>query len=351
MGEEEHRALEIWREGVNARGGLLGRPVEFKVYDDQSDPTTAAKLYERLIVEDKVDLIFSSFGSPIVYAASAVSEKYKFPLVAGGASAQNIWQRGFRYVFQIYPQPEAQIIGLVQLAKSHGVKTAAVVSEDTNFTKELAQIFLKLAKEQGLNVSFYEEYGKNPSDLSSLVLKMKASRPDMIFGATYLPESVLLVRQSKELDFNPKMYAFTVGPALDDFVQNLGKDAELVVGTTFWEATTKTPGTAEFVARYREKYKSTPPYQAAAGFSGMQVLEAAVNKAGSLDREKVRDALSEITVQTIFGPYKVDKEGAQTANQTYVFQIQNGVRKVVAPEGPAKEADLIFPKPEWRARK
>lgn len=350
MGDEEHRALELWRDDVNKRGGLLGHPVEFKIYDDQSDPTTSAKLYERLIVEDKVDLLFSSFGSPIVFAASAVSEKYKIPMVAGGASAQNIWQRGFRYIFQIFPQPEGQLIDLIDLAKTKGVKTAAVVSEDTNFTKELADIFRKLAKEQDVNVVYYEEYGKNPSDLSSLVLKTKAANPDMIFGATYLPESVLLMKESKELDFNPKMYSFTVGPALDDFVTNLGKDAELVTGTTFWEATSNNPGSRDFVSQYMAKYKSTPPYQAAAGYSGMQVLEAAIKKAGSLDHEKIRDALASVEVQTIFGPYKVDQNGAQVAAHAYVFQIQDGHRKIVWP-AKIKEADFVFPTPPWSERK
>jgi branched-chain amino acid transport system substrate-binding protein len=247
LGEELNRGLEIWREDVNARGGLLGRPVEFKLYDDQSDPTTSAKLYERLIVQDKVDLLFSAFASPVVFAASAVTEKYKFPMVAAGASAQNIWERGFRYIFQIYPQPAAQLVGLLEVAQGAGLKTLAVATEDSNYTKELAQILVKMAKEKGVNVVFYEEYGKNPSDVSSLVLKAKAARPDLFFGATYLPESVLFVRTARELNFNPKLYGFTIGPALDDFVPNHGKDAELINSTTFWEINSTRAGSAEFM--------------------------------------------------------------------------------------------------------
>lgn len=350
MGEELDRGLRIWQEEVNARGGLLGRKVEFKVYDDQSDPTTSAKLYERLIVQDKVDLLFSAFASPIVFAASAVTEKYKMPMVAAGASAQNIWERGFKYIFQIFPQPDGQVRGILDIAKRVGVKTVAVATEDTIFTKELAQIFVKIAKEEGFDVVFYEEYGKNPSDLSPLVLKMKARRPDLFFGATYLPESVLFMKHAKELDFNPKIYSFTVGPALDDFVQTLGKDAELVTGTSLWESTSRNPGSAEFVAKYREKYKTTPPYQTASSYSGMQILEAAVKKVGSFDREKLRDALATIEVSTVFGPYKVNELGAQLAKRAYVFQIQGGQRKVIFPDE-IKETDFTYPMPPWTARK
>jgi branched-chain amino acid transport system substrate-binding protein len=350
LGEELNRGLQIWRDDVNARGGLLGHPVEFKVYDDQSDPTTSAKLYEKLIVQDKVDLLFSAFASPVVFAASAVTEKYKFPMVAAGASAQNIWERGFRYIFQIYPQPEGQVDGLLEVAKSHGLKSIAVATEDSNYTKELAQIVVKMAKEKGMNVVFYEEYGKNPSDLSSLVIKMKAAKPDVFFGATYLPESVLFVRTARELNFNPKLYAFTIGPALDDFVENLKKDADLMTGTTFWEINSTTPGSAEFVKKYQARHQTNPPYQAAASYSGMQILEAAAKKAGSLDREKVRDALAAVDVQTIFGPYKVDEKGAQLAKHAYVLQIQDGKRRLVWPDD-VKDADLIFPTPDWSARK
>lgn len=350
LGEELNRGLQIWRADVNARGGLLGHPVEFKVYDDQSDPTTSAKLYEKLIVQDKVDLLFSAFASPVVFAASAITEKYKFPMVAAGASAQNIWERGFRYIFQIYPQPAAQVVGLLDVAQAAGLKSIAVATEDSNYTKELAQIVVKMAKERGFNVVFYEEYGKNPADLSPLVLKMKAAKPDLFFGGTYLPESVLFVRTARELNFNPKIYSFTIGPALDDFVDSLKKDAELITGTTFWEINSQRPGSREFVQKYQAQYKSDPPYQAAASYSGMQILEAAVNKAGTLDREKVRDALATIEVEAIFGPYKVDEKGAQLANQAFVLQIQDGKRRLVWPKE-GKDADLIFPTPEWSARK
>jgi len=349
MGEEEKRGIGMWAEELNARGGLLGRSIEIKIYDDQSDPSTSAKLYERLIVRDKVDLLFSAFASSVVFAGSSVTEKHKFPMVAQGASAQKIWQRGYRYIFQIFPQPEGQLVGLIAVAKKAGVKTIAVATEDTTYTKELAEIFVKMAKQQGYDVVFYEEYGKKPTDLSPLILKMKAKKPDMIFGATYLPESVLLMRHAKELNFNPKLYAFTIGPALDDFVTSLGTDAELVTGTSLWESTSLNPGSKEFVKKYKKKYNSTPPYQTAAAYGGMQILEAAVKMAGSLDREKIRDALQKVEMMTIFGGYKVNEKGAQIGRHAYVFQIQDGKRKVIWPEN-VKEADLITPMPKWGDR-
>lgn len=346
MGEETGRAFEIWKEEVNARGGILGRPVEFKVYDDQSDPTTSAKLYERLVVQDKVDMVYSPYASSIAFAASAVTEKYKVPMVAQGASAQTIWERGFKYVFQIYPKPEGQLIGMLEVAKKVGIKSVAIATEDTTFPKELALIFQKLAKERGVDVVFYEEYGKSPPDLSPLVLKMKAKNPDMLFGSAYLPEGVLMMRHAKDLNFNPKLYGFTIGPALDDWMKTLGNDGDLVTGTTFWEASSRNPGSREFVEKYQKRYKDLPPYQTAAAYAGMQILEAAVKKAGTIDNEKIRDALQSLEMTTIFGPYKVDAKGSQDAKQAYVFQVQKGARKVIWPDN-VKEADLIFPMPAW----
>jgi len=240
-------------------------------------------------------------------------------------------------------------VGLLAVAKKAGLKTIAVATEDSTYTKELAEIFVKMAKKDGFDVVFYEEYGKKPTDLSPLILKMKAKKPDMIFGATYLPESVLLMRHAKELNFNPKLYAFTIGPALDDFVDILGTDAELVTGTSLWESTSLNPGSKEFVKKYKKKYNSTPPYQTAAAYGGMQILEAAVKMAGSLDREKIRDALQKVEMMTIFGGYKVNEKGAQIGRHAYVFQIRDGKRKVIWPEN-VKEADLKAPTPHWSNR-
>jgi branched-chain amino acid transport system substrate-binding protein len=350
MGEETGRAFDIWKEEVNARGGLVGRPVEIKVYDDQSDPTTSAKLYERLVVQDKVELVFSPYASSIAEAASAVTEKYKVPMVAQGASAQRIWERGFKYIFQIYPKPEGQLIGMLDVAKKANIKSIGIATEDTAFPKELALIFQKLAKERGFDVVFYEEYGKSPADLSPLILKMKAKNPDLIFGSAYLPECVLIMRHAKELNFNPKLYAFTIGPALDDWPKTLGNDGDLVTGVSLWESTSRNPGAQEFVAKYKARYKDLPPYQTAAAYAGMQLVEAAVKKVGSFDKEKLRDALQNLEMNTIFGPYKVDAKGSQEAKRAYVFQVQKGARKVVWPDD-SKEAELIFPTPPWGQRR
>lgn len=349
-GEELKRGYELWQKDVNARGGLLGRQVEFKIYDDQSDPTTGVKLYERLVTADKVDLVMGPYSSPVTYAASTVTEKYRYPMVAAGASAQNIWQRGYKYIFQLYPQPPGLLRGMFEIAKQVGAKSIAVVTEDTAFSKELAQVAVKMAKEYGLNVVFYEEYGKGPADLSPQLLKAKAERPDILFGATYLPESVLITRQSKELDVNPKLYVFSIGPALPDYVENLGKDAEYALAMTNWEPVVKRPGSQEFAEKYRSAYGKLPGLHTAAGYSGGQILEAAVKKAGSLDHDKIRDALVTLEMETIWGPYKVDEKGQQLTKDAYFIQIQKGKREIVWPRAEAT-AQLIFPTPPWDKRR
>lgn len=350
LGEELRRGYGLWQKDVNARGGLLGRPVELKTYDDQSDPTTGAKLYEKLITQDKVDLIIGPFTSAVGFAASTVTEKYEYPMVAAGSSARGLWQRGFKYLFQIYPMPEGQLIGLIDIAKKNGIKTVAVLAEDMIYSKEQAAVAMQLWKDAGLSVVFYEEYGKGPADLSPVLLKVRARKPDMLFVSCVLSESILITRQSKELDINPKLFVFSIGPNFPDYVQSLGKDAEFAAGLTEWEATVKIPGVREFADRFQKAYGQPPAYQAVGGYVGLQVLEAAVSKVGSLDRKKIRDALATIEVQTMWGPYRVDEKGQQTAKVGYIIQIQNGKKEIVWPEKGAT-ANLIFPTPEWGKRR
>ncbi len=346
-GVEQGNGYKIWLDEVNGRGGLLGRPVELVVYDDKSDPATGAKLYEKLITVDKADLIIGPYSSPVTFAASAVTEKYGFPMLAVGASARNIWERGFRYVFQTATQSEYYMVGAVEIAAKHGGKSMVVVAENTLFTKECADGAREHAKKVGIQTLHYEEYSRGAADFAPLILKTKQLRPDLFVGCTYLPEAVLLTRQMKDLDFAPKAVGFSVGPALPDYSKNLERDAEAVFGSSQWEPGVRFPGSQEFVQKYKLKHGLEPAYHAAQGYMGGLVLERAVREANALDREKIRDFLSRLDTTTMYGRYKVNEKGLQVGKPAFLIQIQGGRRVIVWPEE-ASEAKYVYPFPGWK---
>jgi branched-chain amino acid transport system substrate-binding protein len=200
-----------------------------------------------------------------------------------------------------------------------------------------------------MEIVFEEEYGKASTDFSSMIIRMKAKKPDIVVGGSYLPDSTAFIRQAKENRLYAPIFAFAVGPALPDFGKNLGADADGVMGNSQWEDDLKLPGVTEFVAKYKAKYGHIPPYHAGGGYGTGQVLEAAVKKAGSVDPAKVRKALHELDIVTTFGRYKVDATGKQIGKPGYSIQWQHGVRELVLPADVAT-AKIEYPFKDWAKR-
>ncbi len=350
IGQYQLEAYQLWAEQINARGGLLGRPVEMVILDDQSDPTVGAKLYEKLINEDKVDLVLGPNSSAVTQAVSTVTEKYKYPMLSAGASASDIWKRNYKYVFGVYSTAETYFHGLIDFAKKNGLTTIAIINEDTVFPKATAAGTAEYAKKEGFRIVFQQQYPNKVTDLSPLITKLKASKPDVLVGGSYQPDAVLITRQAKELDFNVKMLAFSVGAAMPEFGEGLGKDADFIYGPSMWEPSLKTKGNSEFEASYKKKWNRDPDFHSATGFAGGQILEAAVLKAKSLDREKIRESLSTLETDTVLpGKYKVDDTGAQLSHVPVVIQWQGKDKPVIGPDAMAN-AKAKFPMPEWKSR-
>src|SRR5713226_336151 len=211
---------------INEKGGLLGRKLEFVVYDDRSDSPTAIKLYEKLITEDKVELVMGPYSSPITKAAATVSEKYKKLMMASLAAETAICEQVYKYLFMTISPAEVYMEGVVELAAERGLKTIAVIHEDTSFAKAAAQGTVDLAKKRGMQVVMLEAYPKGMTDFSGLLIRMKSLNPAVIAAGSYFDDAVATTRQMKELDVNPKMYGVTVGGDVPDFGKQLSKTAE-----------------------------------------------------------------------------------------------------------------------------
>jgi branched-chain amino acid transport system substrate-binding protein len=349
-GTYQKQGYDVCIDELNAKGGILGRKVELVIYDDQSTPATAVRLYEKLITEDKVDAVMGPYSSAVSEAVANVTEKYKKVMVAPLAATTSIFKKGRRYIFMVITPAENYLDGLIDMAAKRGLKTVAIIHEDTLFPKASAAGTVEAAKKKGMQVVLQEAYPKGNTDFSALLVKIKAANPDVIAAGTYFDDAVAITRQMKELNVNPKMFGLTVGGDLPEFYDLLKQNADYVYGSTQWDESLPYPGQKEFLAAYKAKFKGQEPsYHTAAGYAGCLIYAEAVKKAGTLDADKVRDQLLKMEIKTAFGDYKVEPDGFQIAHKMVMLQWQDGKRIVVWPDDLAN-GKMRYPTPEWGKR-
>jgi branched-chain amino acid transport system substrate-binding protein len=340
----------LWEKHVNEDGGILGRPVELLIYDDQSDPTTTARLYEKLITEDKVDVLLAPWSDDMTMPATTVAERYGKPIVTGGATLDAIWGRGYKYVNGLLPS-SYDYVGVAIRLVAPMIESVAVANGDLTYTSGFGDAAVTNIEELGLKLAAQETYAADTTDFTAVLTKIRATNPDMLVGGTGGEDSVQLIRQSKEVGLNAKAYYFTISPVDPEFVRVLGKDSEYVLGTSEWEPTfTHLPGFQRFYDAYMDEYGEEPVEDVATAYGVCQVLQTAVEEVGELDDAKIGEALRNLETVTVFGTYNVDSQtGAQKGKELFVIQIQNGKRVVVWPEEDA-DGELIFPAPPWNRR-
>jgi len=333
---------------VNEKGGILGRKIEFLIFDDKSDDKTAPSLYEKLIVEDKVDAVMGPYGSPLTEAVAPVTEKHRKVMLTPLASTTSIWEQGRRYIFMQLAPSELFLAGLIDIGARNGLKTVALITEDTIFPKSAAKGTIEFAKKKGMDVVVHEEYAKGNKDFSAILAKVKAANPGVLgIASANLSDFIIVARQMKELDINVKMFGNT--SAVAEFQQELGKTAEFAYGTSAWEPSLPYPGVKEFVEAYQKEFTKPPSFHAAGAYAGCQLFMEAARLAGSLDSDTLREQLLKLKTRTIFADYAVDTRGFQTANKGLYVQWQDGKKVVVWPDELAS-AKPRFPTPPWNQR-
>jgi branched-chain amino acid transport system substrate-binding protein len=361
---------DLWAETVNAKGGIKVKgqsyPVHITYYDDESNPTKAAQLVERLATVDKVDLILGGFGSSIVFAASAVAEKYKYPYISGAASANPIFERGFKYVFATLNKTFEEVEAAAKafsLAEPKP-KTAAIIGGDHLFMKLSAEGFKKFAGEMGMDVVHFEIFPLTLQDYNSLLLKVKRTNADVLFVGSLFAQSLRVMRAAKEVDFSPKGLVFSYGPTVPEFVKELGKDADGVVAASEWLPSFpyKDPvfGSAQaFTDTFKKKYGGREPdYVQAAGIAGLVAQQVAIETAGlapplgEKEREALGEQLHKQDVQTLYGRVKFGPDGAIVQKAPIAVQVQGGKFQLVYPReiGGVQATKLAFPLAPWRSR-
>jgi branched-chain amino acid transport system substrate-binding protein len=359
-------AYNFWGDLVNAKGGIEVKgkryPVELIVIDDKSNAAENAKFTEKLITEDKVDLILGGFGSDSVFAGSAVAEKYKYPLISGAASSNKLFERGFRYYFSTLGKATEEVRGCVDIVQilSPKPKSGAIIGSDILFTALACEGYKKYATQNGIQIVLFELFPITLQDYNSMLLKVKQKNPDILFVGSHLMVAMKTIKAMKEIDFTPKMVTFSYGPTVPDFVKSLGKDADYVVAASEWAPNLpyKDPlfGTAiQFNGNYFKKYGRYPDYVEAASAAGAYALQVAIEKLGITppvkeeDRVRLMEELHKQNLMTFYGVVKFGPDGANEAHPPVAVQIQNGKLVNVFPKE-AAEAAPWYPMKPWKER-
>ena len=361
---EGHLTLEgyqLWVKEVNAHGGIkvggTTYQVQLKYYDDGSSPTKSAKLTQQLVASDKVNFLLGPYGTAATLQDEAIAEQYKIPMVEGNGAAKAIFSKGFHYIFGVLsPASEyAKVMLEAALALPNPPKTVAIISANDAFSLEVAAAAKDYAASHNLNVVYYQQYPANSTDLTSVLTALKTSGPggavpDMLLGSGHENEAVTTMKEAKQLHVNAKLYAFTVGPATPDFISALGPTANDVLGSAQWTAQEKYNGTdvfgtpANYTQMYQAEYGHHPSYQSAESTAAGIAFQYAIQNAGSIDPQKIRDALASLDITTFYGEVRFDSTGANTYKPMATIQIQNGTLVTVYPSNVAN-AQLMYPTP------
>ena len=343
-------AYELWREQVNARGGMdvagKKRKVEFVVYDDQSKPDQAVRIYEKLITDDKVDLLLAPWGTPAHIAIAPVLDKYRFPVVGNTAASVNLRKIKPGYIwFPTSAIPDRIGTELAAMLTENKVKSVAILSNVLPFTKEIKTFLEPALKNAGIEVKFSTEYPPDIKDMTSVITQIKQANVDGVLALSYPGDSILYARQAKELGVSGSFQFIAVGPSNPSFSKAVGPAAaEAIVTIAHWSPRPDWKGSEEFRQAYMQKFGEEPDYlDSVLPWISLQILEDAVAKNG-LDREKIRSYISTQTFDTINGKVKFD--GVQNAiTPTAFVQIQQGRLKLVWPKSIAN--GQFVPKTSW----
>jgi branched-chain amino acid transport system substrate-binding protein len=360
-------AMEIWREDVNKKGGLLGRQVEFVYYDDATQPAKVPPIYTKLLNVDKVDLVVSSYGTNEIVPAMPIVMRNKmvFPSLFGLAANEEFKYNRYFQIMPAGPDPKVDWSrGFFERAAQQNPKpkTVAIVAADAEFPINAAAGARKNAQAKGLKIVYDKTYPPATTDYTPIVRAIQATKADIVYVASYPPDSVGMVKAANEVGLKAQMFGGgMVGLQFAAIQKNLGPLLNGVINYDFWvpEPTLDFPGIKSFLARYEEaaKGKGVDPlghYLPPFAYAYMQILGNAVESTKSLDQGKIADYFRKNTHDTVVGKVKFGRNGEWATSRVLMVQFRDvqadnleqfagpGKRVVLYPKA-WKSGDIAFP--------
>jgi branched-chain amino acid transport system substrate-binding protein len=373
-GKQNLLALEIWRDDVNAKGGIMGRPVELVYYDDQSNPNNVPGIYTKLISVDKVDLLVGPYATNMIAPAMPVVMQMNKMTI--GMLGVNV-NRQFNYsrYFSMVPGGDEGTLafsrGWFEIAASQSPKpkTVALIGADAEFGKTACDGARDNAKKGGFDIVYDKSYPPGTSDMVPIVRAIAATNPDLVFACAYPPDTVGIIRAASEIGLSPKMFGGAmIGLLATPIKVQLGPLMNgLVIMESFIPATTLNfPGLKAMLDKYQAKAPSLgidplgygfTPFAYAAG----EVLAQAVEATKSLDHAKLADYIHSHSFSTVAGEIAFGKDGEWTKSRQFFTQFQGVVSNDLAqfrdtthqvilwpPE--YKTGDIIYPYPDAKKK-
>jgi branched-chain amino acid transport system substrate-binding protein len=354
-------AFELWKEDVNAKGGLLGRPVEIVYYDDQSMAAQVPGIYSKLLDVDKVDFVVSSYGTNQIAPAMPVVMQRNLVFMALFGTGVNDTFNYDKY-FQILPNGKetrlAPSLGFLETAMSMNPKpqTIALVAADAEYAQTVIAGARESVKRLGLRVVYDRSYPPSTVDYTPIVRAIQATNPDVVFVASYPPDSVGIVRASNEIGLKPKMFGGgMIGLAFSPIKQQLGPLLNGIVAYDVYqpEPTMNFPGIADFLKRYQARAPAAgvdplgyylPPYS----YAEMQILAQAVNAVGSIDQAKIAAYIHATKFSTIVGDVKFADNGEWEKSRVLFVQYQNVAGNDIEQFRKPGKVVILYP-PEYKS--
>jgi len=355
VGAQVRAGYEMAVEQINAAGGVMvaGKkmPLELVLLDDESDATKTVSRMETLAAQGVVAYLGGA-GSDLHAAAASVAEKNKIPYLGIAFALHKVHEQGFRYLFSpFFKSPD---IGpfTAELLKSipagERPKTAAIFQEKTDWGREMTTTWTEAGKQAGYTVAVVGEYAPGAKDFSDLILKAKGASVDLVLGLPTPPDGMTMVKQMKELSYTPKMMILVRAPDPPIWSKNLGKDGDFVLLAPGWHNAVKAPGVKELNAANEKRIGRPADPLTGPAYACLQIAAAAIGRAGSLDRDKVRDAIAATDMTTVVGPVKFRPDGTGIVNAVFI-QWLNGKQELVWPKESAT-APLAYPAPPFAKR-
>lgn len=360
------KGLKVWADMVNESGGLtMNRkkvPVQLIHYDDKSDKDTAAKLYEKLIDQDKVDICFAPFGSTLTGAVAAVTEKYGKMLVIWSAASDAIYEQGYKYVVSatetpvsLMPKPE------IEHMASLGIRRMAIIYVDEPFPAGLARHAKQIAGQYGIEVKMYEKFSADTKDFTTLLQKAKETNAEAFYPSAYMETQKLILKQMKAANLMFP-YVYMIYSGMPEWLE-LGDDGLYIFGHTLYHENLDWPvnaglSRADFEKAFRKKFpnaENPPDFQTSLAYGAGVLLEKYVETANSPEAKALKKAAMELSGKMVVmtGPYEISETGKQLQMPMIVTQAQEvkGKPKLVLlhPEEVAT-GDVVYPIPGWDKR-
>ena len=349
---------------INSMGGIKvgGKTYEFEIiyYDDESNPKRAAQLAERLISQDGVEFMLGPYSSGLTKAMAPVTEKYGVPMVEANGASRSLFTKGYKYLFAVLAPAnlylDVAIRTAVELNGGKGVRIAQAFEQDA-FSQDVRLGILDAAKDTGSEIVIDDKLPKELNDMAATLAKVKATKPDVLVVSGHTKGALTAIRQIAEMKVDVPMLAMTHCDAAKLSKQH-GKNAQYALCASQWHKTLTYKDKwfkdgMTYDADFTKMFGYAPPYQAAESSAALLVFKDAFERANSLDKDKVRDALSKTDMQTFYGNIKFSPAGQNIAKPMVLFQVRcegdKCENKVVAPTKWAA-AKLVHPVPKWSER-